>query len=57
MQTIVLKLKRDNDLKFALLIATGSYIGVDGFIESLYFRIRKSNIFLSNFQRGILESF
>ncbi|MDI5887637.1 hypothetical protein [Flavobacterium yafengii] len=28
MQTIVLKLERDNDLKFALLIATGSYIGL-----------------------------
>jgi len=28
MQSIVLKLERDNDLKFALLIATGSYIGL-----------------------------
>lgn len=28
MQTIVLKLERDKDLKFALLIATGSYIGL-----------------------------
>ncbi|PWB23893.1 tyrosine-type recombinase/integrase [Flavobacterium sp. HTF] len=28
MQTIVLKLERDNELKFALLIATGSYIGL-----------------------------
>lgn len=28
MQTIVLKLERDGDLKFALLIATGSYIGL-----------------------------
>ncbi|KVV15071.1 tyrosine-type recombinase/integrase [Flavobacterium sp. TAB 87] len=28
MQTIVLKLERDNNLKFALLIATGSYIGL-----------------------------
>lgn len=28
MQSIVLKLERDNELKFALLIATGSYIGL-----------------------------
>lgn len=28
MQTLVLKLERDGDLKFALLIATGSYIGL-----------------------------
>lgn len=28
MQSIVLKLERDGDLKFALLIATGSYIGL-----------------------------
>lgn len=28
MQTIVLKLERDNELKFALLISTGSYIGL-----------------------------
>ncbi|MFD0963232.1 tyrosine-type recombinase/integrase [Pseudofulvibacter geojedonensis] len=28
MQTTVLKLERDGDLKFALLIATGSYIGL-----------------------------
>lgn len=28
MQTIVLKLERDGELKFALLIATGSYIGL-----------------------------
>jgi len=28
MQSLVLKLERDNDYKFALLIATGSYIGL-----------------------------
>lgn len=28
MQSLVLKLERDNELKFALLIATGSYIGL-----------------------------
>jgi integrase len=28
MQSLVLKLERDNDLKFSLLIATGSYIGL-----------------------------
>jgi len=28
MQSLILKLERDNDLKFALLISTGSYIGL-----------------------------